>query len=354
MTYLLIPAAGASSRFSFTRPKFLLQHPLGGTMLQHSISGLGNLESFGVDKILIVSLEQYFTDISIEKLGNEIFEVTGIQVEFLLLNDPTGSMVETIVKGITHIGHEVSLIIKDCDNLVELSQELFSRKFNIISSVDLAKFPNIRADNKSFLKISTDGMLENIVEKRIISSFINVGCIKFESSSDFLSCALELQGSSEIYVSDIVRLLLEKGEQFLTLPALNYEDWGTQEDWLKFTSTFSTYFVDIDGVLALNENPLSKSGGWQRIRPIESNCAALLELQNSGRTKLIFTTTRSIKFKQEVQVALESIGFKSFELLMDLPHAKRILINDFAPTNPYPTAVAINLERNSSNLQNYF
>jgi hypothetical protein len=39
---------------------------------------------------------------------------------------------------------------------------------------------------------------------------------------------------------------------------------------------------------------------------------------------------------------------------MDLPHAKRILINDFAPTNPYPTAVAINLERNSSNLQNYF
>jgi hypothetical protein len=35
---------------------------------------------------------------------------------------------------------------------------------------------------------------------------------------------------------------------------------------------------------------------------------------------------------------------------MGVHHSKRILINDYATTNPYPTAVAINLKRDSENL----
>ena len=38
---------------------------------------------------------------------------------------------------------------------------------------------------------------------------------------------------------------------------------------------------------------------------------------------------------------------------MGVLHSGRILINDFAATNPYPTSVAINLPRNSKNLKEY-
>jgi hypothetical protein len=40
-------------------------------------------------------------------------------------------------------------------------------------------------------------------------------------------------------------------------------------------------------------------------------------------------------------------------LIMGLPHAKRYLINDFSPSNPFPTSVSINIERNKDNLVNY-
>ena len=40
------------------------------------------------------------------------------------------------------------------------------------------------------------------------------------------------------------------------------------------------------------------------------------------------------------------------ELIMGLPHTQRILINDFAKSNPYPSAVAINMPRNENDLRN--
>ena len=39
---------------------------------------------------------------------------------------------------------------------------------------------------------------------------------------------------------------------------------------------------------------------------------------------------------------------------MNLPHGRRILVNDFSNTNPYPSALAINIERNSQELSNIF
>ena len=42
---------------------------------------------------------------------------------------------------------------------------------------------------------------------------------------------------------------------------------------------------------------------------------------------------------------------KYHQLIMGLPHAKRLLINDFSETNSFPTAEAINIYRNSSDLR---
>jgi hypothetical protein len=47
---------------------------------------------------------------------------------------------------------------------------------------------------------------------------------------------------------------------------------------------------------------------------------------------------------------LQELGFDNYNLVMGIHHAKRILINDFASSNPYPSAIAVNLVRDSDNL----
>ena len=41
------------------------------------------------------------------------------------------------------------------------------------------------------------------------------------------------------------------------------------------------------------------------------------------------------------------------KLIMDLPHSKRILINDYSGSNSYPTSESINIKRDDESLE-YF
>ena len=48
---------------------------------------------------------------------------------------------------------------------------------------------------------------------------------------------------------------------------------------------------------------------------------------------------------------LYDLGFRDFDLIVGLQNARRILINDYNKSNPYPRAEAINLVRDSDNLE---
>ncbi len=350
MTTLIIPAAGLSTRYSLSRPKFLLQHPRGLTMLS---AGLVGISKYEFDEVIIVSLNRYFSDISEASLSNEVSSVLNCPVKFVLLEEPTASMVDSIAAGIETMGIDGPIVVKDSDNLVTLdSNELFGKNFLVYA--ELEKFSSVKASNKSFVEIDSQGFISNIVEKRIISGQINSGLIGFQSASDFLRAMQKVSGAREKYVSDIVRYLLGDGEVFWGQSASDYIDWGTLVEWTQYCSTFATLFVDIDGVLATNENPHGNEGNnWNSFKPITENIDPLLQGVNQGRFFVVFTTSRSEKYRETLIQSLREIGFKSFELVMGLPHAKRIVINDFAPTNPYPSALAINLERNSTRLSEY-
>jgi hypothetical protein len=350
VTTLIIPAAGLSTRYALSRPKFLLQHPSGLTMLSAGLVGIGK---YDFDEVIIVSLKRYFIDISEESLSNEVSTVLNCPVKFVLLEEPTASMVDSIAAGIETMHVDGPIVVKDSDNLVALdSSELFGKNFLVYA--ELEKFTSVKVSNKSFVEIDSQGFISNIVEKRIISAEINSGLIGFQSASDFLRAMQKVSGSREKYVSDIVRYLLGDGEIFWGQSASDYIDWGTLVEWKRYCSTFATIFVDIDGVLVTNENPHGNEGNnWLSFKPIMENAEPLLQGVNLGRYVVVFTTSRSEKYREELTKYLSEIGFKNFDLIMGLPHAKRILINDFAPTNPYPSALAINLERNSTSLSEY-
>ena len=353
MTVLVIPAAGLSTRYNLGRPKFLLQHPKGETMLEASIRGILRNTTGSITSIQVISLASYFVKISSNALKNRIENSFGIPCEILLLEKETSSMVETVCKGIEQLILDESIIVKDCDNEVVFSQESKLNAENFITFVDLKDYPEIEAGNKSFLKINSANTLEHIIEKQIVSSLINVGAVKFHRASDFLAAAKELSGAKETYVSDVVKILLSRGHVFATTKAENYEDWGTQKEWLKYCSTFSTLFIDLDGVLVQNENSLGQLTNWSSFRVIDNNYQYLIEMYKSGRHQFVFTTARTENYRDALSLELIKLGFSEFEIITGLFHSKRFIINDFSPTNPFPTAIAINIQRDATNLSDF-
>ncbi|CAN2169935.1 hypothetical protein MCETARE7_00027 [Candidatus Nanopelagicaceae bacterium] len=351
MAILIIPAAGMSSRYGLSKPKFLLQSPNGIPMLGEAIKGFGSLKNKGISKVVVITQKTFLENISLDALAESLTNISGLPTEFIEIDGTTRSMVHTVAHYLQELDHDEPIIVKDCDNLVSVNLNLLLGAENAIGFVDLRKYPNVVAHNKSFLHIGPTGILEDVIEKEITSSYINIGCVKFGSAYTFLAALSQTVSTSEIYVSDLVRVLISNGHIFKTVEADAYEDWGTLAEWRNYCGKFGTYFVDIDGVLVRNADPLGKELNWESFEVIGDNVQTLIGLQPFG--KMVFTTSRSATYRGLVALKLTELGFVDFELLMDLPHARRFLINDFAPTNPFPSAVAINLPRNSADLSDY-
>ena len=86
---------------------------------------------------------------------------------------------------------------------------------------------------------------------------------------------------------------------------------------------------------------------------LPENINVLNRLYDTGRTTIILTTSRPDKYKQVTEEQLQKEGLKYHKLVMGSPHAKRVIVNDFATSNPYPSCEAINLPRNADHLKEF-
>lgn len=350
---LIIPAAGLSTRFGLQRPKFLQTHPSGGTMLSRGIGGQLDL----IDEIIVISLEEYFVDISSESFVEELTDQTKCKSRLILLQDRTTSMVETIYKGVSNLNEEFGFIVKDVDNYIDITDFLIEQTThsNLIGYFNIGESHSVSHVGKSFVKVDTNNFLINIYEKILTGNLINTGLISFRSTSEFLSFAEPALNRRVSYLSDVIKLMLENGIIFKAHEIMNYLDWGTLKEWQAFKDSFATFFVDLDGTLIHNSHPLGmkSQSNWQSFNPISKNIDTLLEIQKHGRAQFIFTTSRSGKFHSELNNNLIHLGFRDFRLITDLFHSKRILINDFSDSNLFPTAIAVNISRDSANLSDF-
>jgi len=72
-------------------------------------------------------------------------------------------------------------------------------------------------------------------------------------------------------------------------------------------------------------------------------------VDNGGQ--IIFCTARPQKQRIKLESSLKAHGIKWHDIIMGCFHSQRVIINDYAPSNPYPSAIAISLERNNDNLE---
>lgn len=339
---LLLPVAGQSSRYEGTRPKWLLTMPDGRLMIEQSVEQIGHE---GFDRIMVICLKEHVDRYSSFERMIELFRRSiSPKVELLLLDAPTSSQVETIAQAAQRGKIEGAFLVKDCDNTFAFQY----KGGNEVAVADLHQLSKINAGNKSYVQTNPMGVITNIVEKHVISNLFCCGAYGFASANQFLERWEKLKQHPDLYLSHVIFDMILDGCEFEASKVSGYQDWGTLKDYREFCDRHLVVFCDVDGVLMKNSSKFAPSS-WE-YAPIQKNIEALLALQDSGNLYLIVTTSRPYEEKPNLDAALSAFGLNVEHYVMGLPHAARLLINDFSSTNPYPTATAINLERDSASL----
>lgn len=339
---LILPCAGSSTRFPNIRPKWMLTTPSGNLMIQESIKYL-DLEN--IDDIYITCLKEHIDAYEIDI--RSLFIDTNKKLHILFLTEKTQNQPETILQTIQHFDIKGSIFIKDCDNS-------FSFKIipgNYICSLEINEQNNVdKLYNKGFIVTNDVSEIINISEKNIISNQICIGGYSFTSEL-FIELISQISISNEnLFISHIIYQGILNNIVFHGYNVSSYNDWGTVEDWNKYKDDFKTLFIDIDGTLFFNSSE-HFTPKWGDSEPILDNINHIKSMYIKGKTQIILTTSRKEKYRDKTIQQLKKYDIPYDNILFDLLHCKRYLINDYSYTNPYPTSISVNLKRNDNNLQ---
>ena len=344
---LILPCAGSSSRYPNMKPKWMLTLPSNKLMIQGSIE---KLDLKNINDIYVTFLKEHIIDYELTDL-EQLFHFTNKKVHILLLNDKTNSQPETVLETINHFNIEGPIFIKDCDNSFEFCIDVG----NYICSLKIDEKNNVKKlYNKSFIQVNDLDEIINISEKNIISNEICIGGYSFSSTTLFIKLFNQIREIREIndslFISRLIFQALLNKTIFKNKKVNNYHDWGTFEDWIEYKNNFRTLFIDIDGTLFINSSEYFKPK-WGDSLPINENIKHIQELYKKGNIQIILTTSRKSEYRDKTIEQLNKYNVPYNNIIFDLFHSKRFLINDYSNTNPYPTSISINLKRDDNTLK---
>jgi hypothetical protein len=346
---IIMPCAGRSSRFNGGRPKYLRTHPFGNLMVMEALFGL---DLTNVSDIIITVVKEHIKNVNLDKIIYNIQNKINIKTEFLILDDFTSSQSDTVYQTIKLKNIATPIFIKDCDNY-------FNSTIPLENSVCISSLTaNTNAINKSFISLDKFGCLSGIIEKQVISDKFCVGGYSFSDPQKFVKTFEELYNmqsiqKEEIYISHIIKKMLLENETFDINQVKNYNDWGTISDWEKYISEYKTIFCDIDGCLVENSSEYFIPE-WGNSKGLSKNIEIINSLFENNKTKIILTTSRKSIYKDATINQLNNLNIKYHDIIFDLPHSKRIIINDYSSeTNKFPTAISINIKRDQDNLEDF-
>jgi hypothetical protein len=337
---LIIPAAGRSSRYPDMKPKWMLTHPSGKLMIEKVIDGL-NVNDY--KEIYFVILREhcvkYEADLILKQaFPDNIFNIT-------ILENPTLSSPETVYECISQNNISGGIVVKDCDCLVSYN---IPQTSNFIVGLSLTNNVHIKnLQQKSFIISNHDNIVQEIIEKQIASDNVCLGVYGMKAEDMIISYKKLLNIlSKEMYFSHIISDLIDTYNKIFTVVEANdFIDWGTKEEWFSSTTIKNTYLLDIDGIVLFNTGKYGSENWFNIIKPIEENVKIIKQLSDQGH-EIIFITSRTQgalllfeEFLKERKIIYKTI-------IHSCLHSKRILVNDFASSNPFPSCLAINIPRN--------
>ena len=359
---LVVPSAGRSSRFPGVKPKWMLTQPSGCLMV---VDALGTLDLTHVEHVVIGLLKEHVdkycggdVDAILKIFEDGVPRLQEIRLSIVVIAEETVDQTQTIECILNAAKVTGPIFLKDCDNQFKCAVSAVDG----VATLEITRESESGVSNvasKGYVALNSQtGQLTSIVEKLMVSNTFCIGGYAWKSAQDFLSRVAQARKYQimasvtkgvELAVSDVIWLKMATGAPFFSIPAANYEDWGTLHSWRAYCDSFKTLFVDIDGTLVKNSGQYFVPT-WGTTAPLTKNVEHLNKMHATGRVRIILVTSRLEKFRDATVKQLEQYGVKYDQILFGMLHASRVVINDYAPTNPYPSAECVNIPRNAEDL----
>lgn len=271
-------------------------------------------------------------------------------LEVVVLPEPTAGPAQSVLRMIEAADVSGPIAVKDGDcffDTIALPAGGFVAVYDLRS-----ENRSLNISDKSFVLLSEQALVHEIAEKQVCSNLISVGLYGFSDAAVFTGAYARIAratGSHGMFLSHTISEALRSGEVVAPLETRNFVDVAAPKAWRDFCNRHQALVLDIDGVVFENHSRFFSPYWEDDDRPITANVAHLLDLQAQG-AQLIFMTARPDEYRKKTLDALLALGLNVHALITGCRHGRRCLVNDFADSNPYPTAVAVNLERNSDRL----
>lgn len=220
---IVIPCAGAGSRFNSCIPKPLIEVK-GKPMIQAVVENL----AIDANYIFIVQEKhnlKYILNLLVP--GCTIIEIDGI----------TQGAAETVLKACEYIDNNQPLLIANCDQILDWDSEQFINKLRDYDGVISTFKVDTHGDTTSkwsHAEIDEQGMVTRVAEKEPISNIATTGIYYWKYGSDFVKYAQQMidndvRVNGEFYVCPVFNEAIKDGKKFITDSC---EMWGigTPED----------------------------------------------------------------------------------------------------------------------------
>lgn len=217
---LIIPAAADKPAFKHLLPRIFSPDKEGVMVCVKSILGL-NLGDF--DNIYFTILRKHVERYDVDVLLDLQLRRLGLhKAKIVILEEPTSTQAETVVKTIEQEKIDGSIFIKDADSYFKA--EIFPE--NGVAVYPLEKLELVDPRNKSYVSVDDMQHITNIIEKRVVSNLFNVGGYCFENVSDFLEVYRQHKDLGAIYLSHLIYSMLLNGNIFRPIKVSDYNDWN--------------------------------------------------------------------------------------------------------------------------------
>ena len=341
---LILPCAAPIPMPPARRPKWLLTAPNGDLFVRVAADSLPR-DQLGdvVVAFLREAEETYHCTEAIRRAFDD-------RVRCVVLEERTAGPAETVRQVIDRAGLTGPIAVKDSDSFFGLPA-LPDSSFLAVSDIR-GRQRLSSPGRKSYVRLNEQGMVADVVEKNIVSNLISCGLYGFLDPAVF---AVEFDrlvrqvGHRRLFVSHVLSSAVLHGEVFLPVHTTDFVDLETAEDLEDYRLDYATIVIDVDGVIFRNQSRFFPPYWGDPVEPIQDNIDHARALQARG-AQLVFMTARPELYRAVTAAALEQAGLTPHALVMGCNHSARFLVNDYAQSNPYPSAVAVNVERNRSAL----
>lgn len=221
---LIVPAAADNSNQPDVMP-YVFSLDFAGVM--HCIRAIQGLNLKRFDNIYFTILRKHVDLFCLDELFKQQFKRLGMDnANLVILDNPTDSQTETIYQTLLKVGNVSSLFVKDADGYFEAEIQ----NENGVAVFPLEQLNMLDPQHKSYVAVDDMYYLTNIIEKKVISHFFNVGGVCFENADDFMFYYERLQRfGCHLCMSHIVYAMLMDKHQFRPIVSKSYIDWGNEQ-----------------------------------------------------------------------------------------------------------------------------